>query len=203
MKCYPLQSAALRFLGDIRWHGVLHPFWFTINAKGYRIKGRHTRDVQSLIFPGDMVIRRFEGYVDKLFIPGWWNHGGIYVGIHKGRSHQVVHAMSQGVIIEDLIDFCRTDHLIVLRAPQRYWAAAVARAVDVIGREYDFAFDLGDDSRLSCMHVLYRCYPELIVPRWRWGRQTVVGDDVVDSKWLTTIWDSREACNERGVGRRL
>ena len=190
---YPLQSAVLRFLGDIRWHGILHPFWFTINAKTYRIKGQATREVQSLILPGDILIRRFEGFVDKWFIPGWWNHSGIYVGNHNGRTHQVVHAMSQGVIVEDLIDFCRTDHLIVLRAPQMYQAKAVERAIEVIGREYDFAFDLSDDSRLSCTHVLYRCYPELILPKQRWRRLTVVGDDIVDSKWLTTIWDSRKA----------
>lgn len=33
---YKLQKAVFRFIGDIKWGGLAHPFWFTINATGYK-----------------------------------------------------------------------------------------------------------------------------------------------------------------------
>ena len=62
---YNLQKYVFSFIGDIKWSGIAHPFWFTINAKGYQIKGEHYRKLSKKLKPGDIVIRRFEGYIDK------------------------------------------------------------------------------------------------------------------------------------------
>ncbi len=187
---YKIQKTLFRFIGDIRWHGLLHPFWITINAKTFRLKGRHYREVEQLIQPGDILIRRFEGYVDKIFIPGFWNHAGIYVGEIDGKTHKIVHAISDGVVVEDLIDFMRTDHVIVLRAPEELREEAINRTKNAIGSEYDFAFDFKETLRFSCTELVDYCYPEIIKGKKRFGRMTIVADDIVNTSDFKIIWTS-------------
>lgn len=189
---YRIQKALFSFIGDIRWHGFLHPLWFTINAKTFMIKGKHYRELESLIKPGDIVIRRFEGYLDKVLIPGWFNHAGIYVGKIDGQDNKVVHAISDGVVVDDLIDFMRTDHMVVLRAPEKYCDEAIKRAKTVIGRDYDFAFEFGDSLRFSCTELVNYCFGGIIRGKKRFGRFTIVADDIVNTPVLNVIWDSRK-----------
>lgn len=189
---YKLKKLIFRFIGDIKWHGLLHPFWFTINAKTFQLKGKHYRMVEKLIRPGDIIIRRFEGYVDKVLIPGFWNHAGIYVGKIDDKHYGVIHAISDGVIIDDLIDFMKTDHLIVLRAPEGLQEIAIERAKAAIGSEYDFAFDFNETLRFSCTELVAHCYPGRIKGKKRFGRITVVADDIVNTPSFKVVWDSRE-----------
>lgn len=189
---YKIQKALLRFIGDIKWHGLLHPFWFTINAKTFRLKGKHYRKLEVLIQPGDIVIRRFEGYVDKWLIPGWFNHAGIYVGEVNDKNHKIIHAISDGVVVDDLIDFMRTDHMIVLRAPEGNQKEAIRRVKAAIGSEYDFAFDFTETIRFSCTELVSHCYPGHIAGKKRFGRITVVADDIVETPIFEVVWDSRK-----------
>lgn len=187
---YKIQKALFTFIGDIKWSGLCHPMWFTINAKTFRLKGKHYREVEQLIQPGDILIRRFEGYVDKIFIPGFWNHSGIYVGEIDGKPHQVIHAISDGVVVEDLIDFMRTDHVCVLRAPKGQVEEAIGLAKTTIGSEYDFAFDFKETLRFSCTELIGYCYPKIIKGKKRLGRMTIVADDILETPDLKVIWTS-------------
>lgn len=189
---YKIQKVIFRFIGDIKWHGLLHPFWFTINAKTFHLKGSHYRKVEQLIQPGDIIIRRFEGYLDKFLIPGWFNHAGIYVGDIDGKPRRVVHAVSEGVVVGDLIDFMRTDHMIVLRAQEGLQDEAINRARVAIGQEYDFAFDFKNTLRFSCTELIDHCYPGRIIGKKRLGRKTIVADDIVNTSSFDVIWDSRK-----------
>lgn len=189
---YKIQKALFTFIGNIRWHGLLHPMWFTINSVSFQIKGKHYRAVEKLIQPGDIIIRRFEGYLDKFLIPGTWNHAGIYVGKVDREKHQIIHAISDGVVIEDLIDFMRTDHLIVLRAPKELQENAITLAKIAVGSDYDFAFDFKETLRFSCTELIDYCYPVIINSKKRFGRTTVVADDIVNSTALKVVWDSRK-----------
>lgn len=188
MKLY-LKKRLFRFIGDIKWSGITKPFWFTINASGYKLKGEDYRSLCKKIQPGDILIRRFEGYVDKWLIPGWFNHAGIYVG---GKREQVVHATSDGVLREDILNFMRTDHLIVLRPPKKMITKALRKAKSTVGWAYDFDFDFLDHKQLSCTELVDYCYPEIITPSKRLWRTVIVADDIVDSSYLKVIWDSRE-----------
>ena len=185
---YKIQSKIFTFIGDIKWAGILHPFWFIFNAKNYQLKGEHYFKVQSLIQPGDILIRRFEGYVDKWLIPGYFNHGGIYFG---KKNEQVIHAISDGVIVETLVDFMRADHCIVLRPPKDMIDNALEKANSIVGAAYDFNFDFEDSRTFSCTEVVDYCYPGIIQPKRRFGRMTVVADDIVACDQLKTVWDSR------------
>lgn len=186
---YKIQSKIFTFLGDIGWSGWERPFWLTLNTRTFSLKGEHYLYAKSVIQPGDILIRRFEGYLDKFLIPGWWNHGGVYVG---GEDEQVVHAISDGVIIEHIINFMRTDHLIILRPPPHMVENGIIKARYVIGREYDFKFDFNSSERFSCTELVDYCYPQIIKPKKRFGRTTIVADDIVDSEFLQVVWDSRD-----------
>lgn len=189
---FKLKKWVFRFIGDIKWHGLFHPFWFTINAKTFQLRGKHCRIIEQLIQPGDIVIRRFEGYVDKWLIPGWFNHAGIYIGKINGRDYKVIHAISDGVVVEDLIDFAHTDHMVVMRAPEKYRKEAIKRAKTIIGSDYDFAFDFNETLRFSCTELVSYCYSGIIQGKRRLGRFTVIADDIVNASILDVIWDSRK-----------
>lgn len=186
---YKIQSCLLRLLGDTQWFGWHHPFWFSFGAHGYQLKGEHYRIVAPLLKPGDIIIQRFEGWADKWFVPGFWNHAGIYVG---GDKEQIVHAVSEGVLIEDIINYMRTDHLIILRSDDVTATLAVERAKQIVGAEYDFHFDFSDNKRFSCTEVIDYCFLGLIKKKTRFWRDVITPDDVVECPKLTKIWDSRD-----------
>lgn len=192
---YSLQKHVFGFIGDIKWGGIAHPLWFTINATGYKLKGEHYRKLIKRLQPGDIFIRRFEGYVDKWFIPGFWNHAGLYIGDDGENKEQVVHAVSEGVIQEDILNFMRTDHMLVLRLAKdkkgKGRATAIEKAKAVVGRPYDFGFDFKDTNRFSCTELVDYCYPGVVTGKKRFGKTVIVADDFFDSKKLTTVWDSR------------
>jgi len=187
---YNIQKYVFRFIGDIKWSGIQRPFWFTINAVGYKLKGEHYREIVNLIQPGDILIRRFEGYIDKWFIPGFWNHAGLYIGNDEEKIEQVVHAVSDGVIQEDLLNFMRTDHMLILRAPEKT-QEAIEKAKSIVGSPYDFGFDFSDTNRFSCTELVSYCYPGLVVGSKRLGKQVIVADDFYKCIRLKKIWDSR------------
>ena len=201
---YSLQSKVFRFIGDIKWSGITRPFWFTFNATGYQLKGEHYRKIIDLIQPGDIVIRRFEGYIDKWFIPGFWNHCGLYVGEIDGTPEQVIHAVSEGVIQEDILNFMRTDHMIILRAPAgkkgRVHRAAIASAKKVVGAPYDFGFDFKDCDRFSCTELISHVYPGLTEGKKRFGKLTFIADDFVNSLNFKKVWNSREDKTVHSMG---
>ena len=186
---YNIKKKFLTFFGDIKWEGICHPFWFVFNAHGYQLRGKHYRAVKKIIKPGDILIRRFEGYVDKFAIPGYFNHAGIYVG-----DEMVVHAIAEGVIKEDIIDFMRTDHLMILRpAGVKNKIKAVEQANALIGSPYDFDFNFEKCDRFSCTELICFLYPNVAKPKRRasalW-KKVVVADDIVASKRLKKIWSS-------------
>lgn len=193
---YRLQRCVFRFIGNIKWSGIKRPFWFTFNAEGYKLKGEDYRAVKKLIRPGDILIRRFEGYIDKWFIPGFWNHAGIFIGDDGDKVAQVIHAVSEGVVQEYLLDFMRTDHMMILRLSSEFPRLAEARAIgsarSILGKPYDFGFDFGNADRFSCTELVDYCYPGLAKKKKRFGKKIIVADDFVGSDKLTVVWDSRD-----------
>jgi len=196
---YQVKKVIFSSLSDVKWHGWRHPFWITVGAPTFRLKGPHYREVEKLVRPGDPLVRRFDGFLNTLAIPGWWNHVGIYVG-----GGMVVHAVREGVVLIDLIDFMRTDHLIVLRFVESGddWVRYAVKTVKALERakiKYDFAFDFLDPARNCCTELAMRAYPNVIRPKRRWGRWMVVPDDIValaesaqGSDKFRVVWDSRK-----------
>lgn len=191
---YRLERKLFTFLGDIKIFGWTHPMWFEVNAYGYRLKGSVYRELRNLIQPGDIILRRYEGYLSSYMIPGFWNHAGLYIGDDGEKLEQVVHAVSEGVIQEDILNFMRTDHMLVLRlsdAEQTRVDGAVKKAKSIVGQPYDFGFDFQDTNRFSCTELVAHCYPGVVQSKKRFGKQTIIADDFYNCSELDKVWDSR------------
>lgn len=185
---YRIQKKLFTFLGDIKVFGWKHPLWFQINAHGYKLGGKYYYSVQKLIKPGDVFIRRYDGYFSSYVLPGFWTHCGMYIG-----DDQIVHSISEGVVQETLIDFMRTDYLLVLRADvkEENVKKAIELAKSIIGKPYDFGFDFKDINRFSCTELVAYCYPGLILGTKRFGKTRIIADDFANSSNFKLIWDSR------------
>lgn len=127
-------------------------------------------------------------------------------------NRMVVHAMAEGVQLEDILTFCRCDYLAVMRLPESA-AEGVASRDDLIrqavetslarlGAEYDFnCADVNQFQSFSCAQLVYYCYRQAaglwqMTPRWHglFGRfmlrLTVTPDDFTEAG-LECVWQSR------------
>ena len=168
---YNLQKHLFTLIGDTAFHLSITKeygfrFMFGINPPAYRFSGDELYICIQKLFsndfkPGDIFLRRYDSYLDTKFIPGEMNHAGIYVGKEDGK-HQVIHALSQGVIKENAINFLRTDHFAVFRpnVNRHIRKKAAITAYEYLGRPYDFDFKFTDDSRLACTELVGACYDE-------------------------------------------
>jgi len=122
----------LTMFGDIkvyRW-----PMFLVYAPRGYAVRGIDYREAMAVAQPGDLLLRGYVDYLDGYFIPGFFSHAGTYVGeltaadlaeaegidaeaLFEPGPQMVVHAKAEGVLCEDLLDFCRTDRMAILRLP--------------------------------------------------------------------------------------
>jgi uncharacterized protein YycO len=129
--------------------------------KFHKVKGHQIRKLLSYLNKGDILLRRFDGYLSTFAIKGFWSHAGIYIG-----DDRVIHALGQGVTEEDILDFCRTDHLAVMRLSRDYVhyrspSAVVSTAIEMKGVPYDYDFNFKDRSSTSCTELVNLCYGEV------------------------------------------
>lgn len=154
---YALKRTVLTIFGDIKifkW-----PFFVIYQPTSFRVKGVHTREIMTSILPGDVVIRAYDNYLDGYFIPkgdSGCSHSGLYIG-----DNQIVHSIAEGSTLIDIIDFCRTDKMIVLRpSGHQEWAIDHAKKCADKNIEYDFDFTPGP-GKYYCHEFTASCYPEL------------------------------------------
>lgn len=191
---YELQKVLFTLIGDIAFHISVSKkngfrLLFGINPPAYKFSGDELYDCIEMLFdgkfqPGDVFLRKYDSYLDTKFIPGELNHAGIYAG-KVGNKHRVIHALSEGVIDENAVNFLRTDHFVVFRPNLSLEdrRSAVEAAFRYVGTPYDFDFKFTDDSRLSCTELVGACYEHLkdkfkFKMKNRFGRKTLVADDI-------------------------
>lgn len=123
----------LTIFGDIKVYP--YPLFVLYDPGSYLVRGEDVRKVLEKVSPGDILLRGFRRYLDGYFIPGKFSHVGLYVGAVEKSDEQfltpglgtkmfqtgeqmVFHAMAEGVLMEDLLTFCRCDYLVILRFPE-------------------------------------------------------------------------------------
>ena len=119
--------------------------------------------------PGDILLRGYDKYLSGVFIPGYFSHAGMYLGevseadsafcapefvagdatgFFRPGKKMVVHALAKGVFMEDIIDFCRCDRLMVVRLPAEFQQKARIDKVDANDDTFSVAeYDLFRDLR--------------------------------------------------------
>lgn len=153
---YKIKSNLLRIFGCIRV--FKYPFWAVYNPATFAAKGAHYRQASRIIKPGDILLRGYNEYLDGYFIPGAYSHSCVYVG---GERRLVLHAMSPGVIEDDLVDFLRCDRFCILR-PRDGTKTAVKLARSNKGIPYDYNFEIGT-ARFYCHEFTASCFPGLSI----------------------------------------
>ena len=123
----------LKVFGDIKvfkW-----PMFLIYDPGSYQVKGQDMLDVLNIVQPGDILLRGYNNYLDGYFIPGYFSHVGFYVGqvkdedkdkvilpegteLFQSGEQMVVHAMAEGVFVQDVLDFCRADRMLIIRLPE-------------------------------------------------------------------------------------
>lgn len=154
---YEFKRIALTIFGDIkifRW-----PFFIIYQPTSFRIKGSDTRKIMESIRPGDVVMRAYDDYLDGYFIPkgqSGCSHSGLYIG-----DNTMVHSIAEGSTLIDIIDFCRTDKIIILRPDSgQEWAIEHARKCADENIQYNFNFVPGT-GKYYCHEFTASCYPHL------------------------------------------
>ena len=212
-----LYNGTLKIFGDLKVFKF--PFFLLYDPGSYLIKGDEVREFMKVVQPGDILVRGYKNYLDSYFIPGFFTHTGLYVGnvpnednimllpsardeFYAEGEQIVIHAMADGVFMEDLLNFSRCDYLLVLRSEevtQDNVNEVYNRALLNLGKPYDFKFDFSKYNNLSCTEFVYVCLEEILVKsgvklRDRRApitkRPTLIPDDYVNSN-LQIIWKSQ------------
>lgn len=155
---YWIKSKFLTFFGDIKYFKF--PFFLVYDPDDYLITGEKIRSIIKNIRPGDLILRRYNKYLDSVFIPGKYSHTGIYIGNGK-----IIHAIAEGVQEIDIFDFVKCDGIIILR-PSRGQKKAIELAKQCVndGIPYDFDFREGVKA-LYCHELGAVCYSNLRIEK--------------------------------------
>jgi hypothetical protein len=128
----------IKLTGHLYFHK--YPSFVVYRPNIHRVRGKDVRKILNVIEPGDILLRRFDSYLNTILTPGFWGHAGIYIG-----ENDVVHSISQGCTQEDILNFCRADAVAVLRLKNgpmpKFREIAIALADKHVPYDYDFQSD--------------------------------------------------------------
>lgn len=158
--------------------------------KGYKVKGDLFESIANNIQTFDVLLRRYDTYLDKAFIPGYWNHAAV-CSEGAGAFSKILHATSDGVNEASLFDFMKTDHVCLLR-PMFYFDGNKLKKImqKMLTLPYDFDFDFDDPSKFSCSEVvehLFSGYQHGIKREKFLGSLIVPPDNILRSKNFKNI----------------
>ncbi len=165
----------------IIWHPLFH-----------RVKGFEIRQILDIIKPGDILIRRNEGWLTAKAIPGYFMHAALYLGDNK-----VAHATTSGTGKEDILDFFRTDSVALLRSITNL--EQIKKAI-LLGKKmanehipYDFEFK-DKNGKVYCTEFINICYEGLFNSDYTkdaGGGNSIIPDGLYNSKKVKKIIEFR------------
>lgn len=188
-----------------------YPPFLIVRPDLYAFKGKDYIRLMDLVdrgilMPGDIILRKSFSSITSGFIPGPYSHAGLYVGEGEEGYPAVIHAMSDGVDLISLYDFCRTDDLKVVRPkhlPKGILQGVVRKAYQYLGTPYDFDFSYSDDRKLYCFELVGRCYEGVkniykfklsTMGYWLFKRKVLLSSDILRSE--VDIIFEKETSNE-------
>lgn len=159
---YYLKKQFFSFLGKSYVYKT--PCFFTYNPHHHKVLGKEVRQILNSVHPGDILLRRYDGYLNTIMMRlidkvEFWGHAGLYVG-----DNIVIHALGVGVVQEDILDFCRTDSVCVLRpvVSEDIKDQAINKAFqlekDRTGYDFEFKSNDPNDKKVYCTEMVDECY---------------------------------------------
>lgn len=216
-----LRDKFLTLFGDIKIYPS--PMFVLYDPGSYLLKGDEVRELIGIVQPGDILVRGFVRYLDGYFIPGYFSHVGLYLGkvprpgvpetpqadvdkSFREGEQIVIHAMAEGVFMEDILSFSRCDFLVVLRPKPNFFSPELFEfpgvyeiALQNLGKPYDFGFNFLVHDTLCCTEFVFECYEKYLT---RLGvlikmrkllflrKSTLVPDDFITDKF-EIVWTNR------------
>lgn len=145
----------IKLTGDVRLSK--RPLFISYRPRIHKVKGFEVRQILDVIEPGDILLRRYDGYLNTIFTPGFWGHAGLVI-----TDRKVIHAIGKGVIQEDVLDFCRADSVVVLRVKYVGLIESAIEMAKKLERErtaYDYEFRSNDKAKkVYCTELVDFCY---------------------------------------------
>lgn len=132
-------------------HIYLHkyPMFLLYKPNIHKVRGEDVRKILDIVEPADILLRRFDGYLNTIFTEiigkSFWGHAGTYIG-----NNQMVHSVSVGCITEDILNFCRADAVCILEPiyPEvnKQEIVTKAKLMAQMGMPYDYEFSSTNDA---------------------------------------------------------
>jgi hypothetical protein len=223
-----IYNGFVKILGDIKVFKF--PLFLVYDPGSYLVKGDDTREVMDCVQPGDILVRGYLNYLDGYIIPGLFSHAGLYLGEvpesakaqvnpeaagdFKAGKQIVIHSMAEGVFMEDIINFCRCDYMLVLRrnpslesdeSKKTTFQDVFNISLSNLGKDYDFKFDFSEFNKLSCTELVYECCKGFLTDydvkvRTKTvmfiKKRLITPDDYVNSK-LDIVWRSKSVTDKK------
>ena len=185
-----MQKRLRRFLKPtVDWFAkiqlVKYPLFLILGDTSFDVRGAEIRHIVHTMRSGDILLRRQAKGLTTRVIPGYFSHAGIVE-----TDSTVIHAVGQGVVRDDILDYLRTDAICILRPDSKYAEKCVQLAQDAVGKPYDYIFDSDDKRAFYCSELAMHCLPD-VVPERQQVRDKVPPDDLVDVEGLSVKFDSR------------
>lgn len=173
-----------KWILEFSGHTMIHnrPPWFVYRPDIHRVRGPQVRQVLDVICEGDILLRRFDGYLNTVFTPGFFGHAGIYVGFN-----QVVHAIGTGAEVEDILNFCRCDAICVLEPLGCNKEAAIDCALDMANKNVPYDFDFkSDNETYYCTELVDKADNGIFYNDYQVvaGNLVLTPDGIRFSKWV-------------------
>ena len=134
---------------------------------------RHTKELVSLLTPGDILLTRQNWTATNLNIPGFWKHMSMYLGsgeylreVHdlsgyKDDEHYIIEAIGKGVQIIPLSELTgHNDYLAAIRPrfSNEKKNRAIKKAISRNHGTYDYSFNFYSDVNLVCSTLVTKSY---------------------------------------------
>ncbi|MBY0446916.1 MAG: hypothetical protein K2Q15_17100 [Burkholderiales bacterium] len=158
--------------------------------------------LESEMKPLDILLEKTPFRLTDKMIPGHYGHMALWLGseaelkeigawetipnqwqeqVRNGK--RIVEALRSGVTLSTLDHFMNIDDLLVLRDQRplnpEYQRNAALTAVQQLGKEYDFNFDVMTHERIVCSELAYVVFPDIDWPLAQTlGRYTISPDNV-------------------------
>ena len=164
------------------------PLWFMWNPKLHKIKGFEIRKIIDSMKEGDIILRRFNGYLNTIFTPGFWSHAALVIS-----NKTVIHALASGVVKEDIIDYCRTDNICLIRRKnitdeEIEKIIRIANGMIIDNIQYDFDFS-DNNGKVYCTEFINIVNDEIYRDDYKiiMGNNILLPDDLKNSIYNETI----------------
>lgn len=174
----------------------------TRKGKLTQLSGAEQAALAGELKPLDILLEKTPFRLTDKMIPGHYGHVAVWLGSENElkalgvwdriapnyqqqirQGGRIVEALRSGVTISTLEHFLNIDDLLVLRdrrpVDARYRGEAVLTALEQVGKEYDFNFDVMTHERIVCSELAYVVFPDIDWPLERTlGRYTISPDNV-------------------------